>query len=313
MVLSAELYKQKRDKLLDEPMTRQDKAWKRSRCQFGAGEWLNSIPMVSRFKCKSLVFKVMLHLWLGVLLSIAEGIQCCVGCGEEADRSRALLNGRHFMTKCHKGRRVAIHDRVRDVICQMYRSLGVGAETEVGGLYAVLSSNGDYRPADVLVPLSASGRDKALALDVTITDPTTKSSLEKECDVFALRAAQKAHQTKMQTHEKHVRRVAPTVLPFYKVPLAFETTGAMGKETQEWWDSVKKLEAEKRRTAESTSRRQNGLEHTWSADNFASFWLQSIAMVHAREQAESVLLWVNKCQSHHGVPFGVEDGIVGPR
>ena len=73
----------------------------------------------------------------------------------------------------------------------------MGTETEVGGLYAVLSSNGEYRPADVLVPLSASGRDKALALDVTITDPTTKSSLEKECDVFALRAAQKAHQTKM--------------------------------------------------------------------------------------------------------------------
>ena len=103
------------------------------------------------------------------------------------------------------------------------------------------------------------------------------------------------------------------MLPFYKVPLAFETTGAMGKETQEWWDSVKKLEADRRGMAETTSRMQQGLEHTWSANNFATYWMQSIAMVHAREQAESVLLWVNKCQSHHGVPIGVEDGIVGPR
>ena len=298
--LAEELYKQKRIDLMAEPMTRQDRAWKRSRCQFGAGEWLNSIPMLKRFKCKSLVFKVMLHVWLGVLMSIAEGIGSCVGCGEVADRSRALLNGRHFMTKCHKGRRIAIHDRVRDVICQMYKSLNVGAEIEVGGLYAVLRSNGEYRPADVLVPVSGSNRDRALALDVTITDPTTRSSLEKECDVFALRAAEQAHRKKMQVHERHERLVAPTRLPFYKVPLAFETTGAMGKATQSWWQSVRELEADRRGMGETTSRMQLGLEHTWSANNFATFWLQSISMAHAREQADSILLWVNKCQSCNG-------------
>ena len=298
--LAEELYKQKRMELMAEPMTRQDRAWKRSRCQFGAGEWLNSIPMLKRFQCKSLVFKVMLHVWLGVLLSIAEGIGRCVGCGEVADRSRALLNGRHFMTKCHKGRRIATHDRVRDVVCQMYRSLRVGAEIEVGGLYAVLRSKGEYRPADVLVPLSGSNRDRALALDVTITDPTTRSSLEKESDVFALRAAEHAHRRKMQVHERHERMVAPTQLPFYKVPLAFETTGAMGKATQSWWQSVRKLEADVRGVGETTSRMQLGLEHTWSANNFATFWLQSISMAHAREQADSILLWVNKCQPCNG-------------
>ena len=94
--------------------------------------------------------------------------------------------------------------------------------------------------------------------------------------------------------------VAPTQLPFYKVPLAFETTGAMGKATQSWWQSVRKLEADVRGVGETTSRMQLGLEHTWSANNFATFWLQSISMAHAREQADSILLWVNKCQSCNG-------------
>ena len=58
----------------------------------------------------------------------------------------------------------------------------IGAEKEVGGLYAVLKKNGEFRPADVLVPESASDGDKALALDVTFTDPTSKTSLEKGSD-----------------------------------------------------------------------------------------------------------------------------------
>ena len=143
---------------------------------------------------------------------------------------------------------------------------------------------------------------------MTITDPTTKTSLEKECDVYALRAAGNAHKKKMQIHEKHIGLVSPVELPFDKVPLAFETTGAMGKETQKWWDSVKRLEA---RREESTSRMQQGLEHTWSANNFATYWLQSIAMAHAREQADSVLLWINKCQPHLGSVVEDEVGVSG--
>jgi hypothetical protein len=44
------------------------------------------------------------------------------------------------------------------------------------------------------------------------------------------------------------------------------------------------------------SRRELGEDHTWTANSFVSFWLQSISMAHARKQAESVMLWVGKCQ-----------------
>ena len=56
-----------------------------------------------------------------------------------------------------------IHDVLRDVIYEMYKSLGTGAENQVRGLYEVLKKNGEFRPADVLVPESASDGDKALA------------------------------------------------------------------------------------------------------------------------------------------------------
>ena len=90
----------------------------------------------------------------------------------------------------------------------------------------------------------------------------------------------------------------PVELAFEKVLLEFETTGALGKETQQWWQSVLKWESEHRGVGETSSRMQLGLEHTWSANSFASFWLQSMSMAHFREQAEAVLLWVNKCQPH---------------
>ena len=43
-----------------------------------------------------------------------------------------------------------------------------------------------------------------------------------------------------------------------------------------------------------TSRRDRGLEHTFSANGFATYWLQSIAISYARAQAESIMVWVGR-------------------
>ena len=237
-------------------------------------------------------------------MSLAEGVVECVGCGEQRDGTEALLKGRHFMTKCKKGRRNKIHDKVRDTIHEMYISMGVGAEKEPGGLYAQLGSNGEFRPADVLVPASATESGKAQGLDVTITDPTTKTSLEKESDINPLKAAAEAHRRKMEVHARHVA-MSPGELPFDKVPLAFETTGAMGVETQKWWKEVLKLEADcgTRGENDAANRMLQGMACTWTATRFESYWMQAISMAQAREQAETVDIWINKCQ-----PQRVEEG-----
>ena len=295
-ILSTPIYVQRRKELLQEPMTREDRAWKLSCGQFGAGIWLNCIPMLKRFVCASSVFAVMLQIRLGLWLKSAELITQCK-CGDEATRSRAMQNGRHWMTVCKKAQRGLCHDAVRDVIHRMYRiELKVATEVEVAGLFSQLKSDGQHRPADVLVPASASEGGVAQALDVVVTDPTSKSGLRLHSDKVPLKAASEAYMRKMQGYRRQLEIAGQAGLPFVKVPLAFETTGAMGEETQQWWQSVLRLESEQRGDMLLPSRRELGEDHTWTANSFVSFWLQSISMAHARKQAESVMLWVGKCQ-----------------
>ena len=153
--LSHAIYQKHREALLAEPsISREDHAWMRSRVQFNAGKFLQAIPMTRKFQCSSLVFKIMLQLQMGRTISGTEGIKQCALCGTHRDSS---FKTRHPLTTCKKGKRVIAHDRVRDVIHKMYQELGIGAEKEVKGLFSQLTSNNDHRPADILVPQSATG------------------------------------------------------------------------------------------------------------------------------------------------------------
>ena len=142
-------------------------------------------------------------------------------------------------------------------------------------MFSQLKSDGRYRPADVLVPASASGGDEAQALDVVITDPTCKTSLEKLSHKEALKAASEAHKRKMQRYQRQLEDAGQAGLSFVKVPLAFETTGAMGKETQDWWKSVLELEQRERGDVVAPSRRDMGLE-SYLDSKFVCFVLVAI-------------------------------------
>ena len=200
------------------------------------------------------------------------------------------------MTKCPKAHRVITHNKMRDVVAAIYRALHVHVTVEVRGLYAQLTSYGEHKPADVLVPASATGTDKATALDITITDPTNKTALDRGSDRKPLVAAAVRHTVKLGTHKKALEEAGDQGLPFTKGPLVFETTGAMGEETQKWWKSIVEMEADQRIPGAPQSRREQGLEHTWSANKFSSYWLQTFSMSHARMQAESIAQWIGTCQ-----------------
>jgi len=43
-------------------------------------------------------------------------------------------------------------------------------------------------------------------------------------------------------------------------------------------------------------RREMGLEHTWSANDWSSYWLQRISLTHARHQAESIIQLIGASQ-----------------
>ena len=104
------------------------------------------------------------------------------------------------------------------------------------------------------------------------------------------------HTVKLGTHKKALEEAGDQGLPFTKGPLFFETTGAMGEETQKWWNSIVEMEADQRMPGAPQSRREQGLEHTWSANKFSSYWLQTFSMSHARMQAEFIAQWIGTCQ-----------------
>ena len=73
--------------------------------------------------------------------------------------------------------------------------------------------------------------DKATSLDVTITDPTNKTALDRGSVRKPLVAAAVRHRVKLGTHKKALEEAGDQSLPFTKGPLVFETTGAMEEET----------------------------------------------------------------------------------
>ena len=289
-ILSERLYRTRREQLLNVPEQSDEvRAFRLSNCQFNAGAWLNCIPSLRKFKCSTAVFKVMLQFRLCLFLANSEGVKECA-CGQKADSS--FLYGWHWTTRCGKAVRILNHNRVRDLIWSMYKSLGMDARKEVAGLYAQLTSYGEYKPAGVLVPASASDTAKEQALDVAITDPTGQVAIQRGSHKKPLKAAEKRHKDKMYTHRKALAEAGAAGLPFIKAPLVFETTGAMGKETQKWWKEVCKMEKDQRGEGETTSRRERGLDWTFTANGFASYWLQSFSMSMARTMAESIIAFI---------------------
>ena len=290
--LSSKLYSRRKASLLaDSQLSREDAAWFLSCSQFNAGSWLHAIPSIRRFECGSAEFKTMLQIRLGLFVAHTEHIKEC-RCGAKADVS--FRNARHWMTVCGKGHRVILHNRTRNVIAAMYKALGVAAETEVKGLYLQLTSYGAHRPADVLVPGSSTKDGVAWALDVAYTDPTAATAIQHNSDKRPLSAAKARHVAKMATHRRALTTAGAAGLPFSKKPLVFETTGAMGQDAQKWWATVLEAEQAQRMPGQPTSRRDRGLEHTFSANGFATYWLQSIAISYARAQAESIMVWVGR-------------------
>ena len=81
-----------------------------------------------------------------------------------------------------------------------------------------------------------------------------------------LKAAAEATRKKTSKHDAEVAKAGPQGLPtpFKFQSLAFETTGAMGRETEKWWKSVVAMEAELRGAGQPSSRRALARAHLGS-------------------------------------------------
>ena len=209
-------------------------------------------------------------------------------CKCKAIGDHSFMKGRHWMTVCSHSWRIWCHNKVRDIIAEMYKSLHIPAETEVSGRYTHINSHGEVRPADVLPSQSATGADMEQALDVAITDPTMKTALDVKSDRFPLSAAKDREGKKISEFRPMMREAAEAGAPIEKIPLVMETTGAFGIRMQKWWKEMKKLEAEFR-SGRPLSLQDQGLEHTWSANVWSTFQRQKLSMGVARLQAEGII------------------------
>ena len=77
-------------------------------------------------------------------------------------------------------------------------------------------------------------------------------------------------------------------LDFDLLPVAFETSGAMGPSAKKWWKSIKELYAEKNPDGDAALKSRMGTEYTWTADNFVDHWAQRIGTALARAQGEII-------------------------
>ena len=113
---------------------------------------------------------------------------------------------------------------------------------EVRRLYRQLTSDGEHKPADVLVHAGSVHQDeypgKALALDVALTDQTTITALGLNSHQRPLAAAVSRHNDKLSTHRSAQRQAVQDgsgPLPFDKAPIVIETSGAFSSFTQAWF------------------------------------------------------------------------------
>ena len=91
-------------------------------------------------------------------------------------------------------------------------------------------------------------------------------------------------------------------MEFGLVPVAFETSGAMGPSAKKWWKTIKELYAAKNPHGDASLQGRGGSECTWTAYNFVDHWAQRIGTALARAQGEILERKTARGEQHFQTP-----------
>ena len=229
----------------------------------------------------------MLRVWLGMPVVNVNGVDT-PSCG--ADKCKKLfggdmLSGSHWDSICcgcipFRNMR---HDFVRDIFYHAFLELGVSVQREPKGLYQGSNS----RPADLLVPPVKPGEcDRAL--DFVVVNPRSDSALEACSDKGALIASSLAEKKKLKDHEDMLEKygISSAVVNFQKLGIAFESSGAFGRQALSLWAQLKYIATEIGLDNYIVS----GVPHTWSAFTFEQMIPQKISWIIQVKNAEAIML-----------------------
>ena len=165
-----------------------------------AGDWLNCAPIKSLgLHLRPAEFVLALKYRLGLAIYDAEGP--CPACLRLSD-----VMGDHALCCGTGGERISRHNALRDAFFDTAVSAGLGPSKE--GRF--LLPGVDRRPADVLVPLWAGGRDAAY--DVTVVHPLQDATVVRAANEPG-HALNFAHDRKLRGAEEECRHQGIAFLP----------------------------------------------------------------------------------------------------
>ena len=173
-----------------------------------AGAWLTVIPSPGLgLKLQPAEFVVALRHRLGHPIYTADGP--CPACGRPSDKL-----GDHAMNCAWQGERIARHNGLRDLLHSTAASAALAPAKE--GRFLLPGEGG--RPADILIPGWANGKDAAM--DVTVINPLQESQVRGAANTPG-HAVSEAHKRKLDKSWESCNRQGICFLP-----IAVESLGA---------------------------------------------------------------------------------------
>ena len=164
------------------------------------GDWLNlAPPKTLGLHLRSAEFAIVAKYRLGIPVFARDGP--CVACLRPSDSL-----GDHAMCCGFGGERISRHNHLRDALHETAVAAGLGPVKE--GRFLIPGA--DRRPADILVPNWAGGRDAAL--DVTVVTPLQSATMA-EAATTPGHSLNFAYERKVRGSEEDCRRQGIAFLP----------------------------------------------------------------------------------------------------
>ena len=300
--LSKEVYAVEVTRIRDSVGSRSFQAHFLSEAGEGAGDWLRVIPSGFKFfRAPSVTFVDMLrgrlfmdYLGAGVLRGCPRAPQSAT-C--QSAQGEVISKGLHWKTSCKHGRVSTRSAGVKKILYEAMRRIHISCDLETLGLLQY----GNQRPADLFVPAGGDlGNGADQVFDVTIVDPTAEGMLSLGSPQVALLAAREGEKKKVNDFAAAVRNQGGLWQAAECRPLAFESSGAWGPSALEILAELKALA----QGLDLNNLKMSGLDYTWSANSFVSWYRQRVSFYMAKStavQVRSVITMArNSARAHRG-------------
>ena len=267
-------------------VSRQAASWFASHRLRGGMAWLNVIPKLPQYQVSSELFRIMLGTATLVPVVGDMKVTKCV-CGYRT--ASQLCTGIHWFSSCSA---ITLSTTMHNEVAECWRSMLREAEQDVSDAESAnwFRQRPDLRPFDVVAGLR--GKSMLQGWDIGITDPTRVGRLPAGTDYFKKGAAA-ARMASRKAGEYAV------LVSMYGEPrpsiqhgvIVHEVSGGLGKKASnqlaEVLDIAKELKI-------GINYREEGAEHTWTANDFATKWVQRMSFTIVKFRAMTVLAGLRK-------------------